>query len=57
MKVLSAEDMIKMIEGVQSENLDVSIGKGDELSASSVAAVYGSALLIGSVFKNLFSVV
>jgi hypothetical protein len=30
MKVFSAEDMIKIIEGIQHENLDVSIGKGDE---------------------------
>ena len=31
-----------------------SIGEGDELSASSVAAVHGSALLIGSVFEDHF---
>lgn len=29
MKVFSAEDMISMIEGIQHENLNVSIGKGD----------------------------
>ena len=31
-----------------------SIGEGDELSTSSVAAVYCSALLIGPVFEDHF---
>ena len=32
----------------------VSIWEGNELSLSSVAVVYGSALLIGSVFEDHF---